>query len=437
MTPPTTPPTSPADLASAPTNDPRMMPDRPAELPASILVVDDVEANRDALARRLQRRGYTVATASDGPRALAMIEEQVFDAVLLDVMMPGMSGLEVLERVRRTKSPADLPIIMATAKDESADIVGALKLGANDYITKPIDFPVALARVQTQLTLRRAIQENRALEQSLSQRNAELEAANAQLSAFSERTKKELAAAAALQASYLPRTLPSASGVTFAWHFRPCTELAGDSLNVCRLDEQTLGLYVLDVSGHGVAASLHAVAATQQLSEGPESILMHRDGDHVVPTPPAEVVQRLDSRFRWKSNSQHFLTMFYALYHPATRRLDFASAAHPPAIHLSSENEVTLLESGGLPIGCGDGYPQQTSHLQPGDRVFIYSDGVTEALNAANVQIGVSRLVPLLQAAKEMSLDDAIRRILQAIEEWTDSKTFADDVSILAFEITP
>ncbi len=99
----------------------------------SLLVVDDNEMNRDMLARRLARRGYTVAVAEDGRQALAIIETQQFDLVLLDIMMPGISGLDVLQILRQRYSMAALPVIMATAKDQSEDIVAALQLGANDY----------------------------------------------------------------------------------------------------------------------------------------------------------------------------------------------------------------------------------------------------------------------------------------------------------------
>src|SRR6266446_4145581 len=125
----------------------------------SLLVVDDNPMNRDMLARRLARRGYTVAVAADGQEALTMIEAQQFDLVLLDIMMPGISGLDVLKSLRQRYSVTDLPVIMATAKDQSEDIVAALQLGANDYITKPLDFPVVLARTQTQLSLKRAMEE--------------------------------------------------------------------------------------------------------------------------------------------------------------------------------------------------------------------------------------------------------------------------------------
>ncbi len=125
----------------------------------SLLVVDDDETNRDVLAHRLQRRGYTVTEAADGAQALGLIGRQRFDLVLLDVVMPGPSGLDVLQAIRRTHPLTALPVIMATAKDQSADVVRALELGANDYVTKPYDFPVLLARVATQLSLKRAVEQ--------------------------------------------------------------------------------------------------------------------------------------------------------------------------------------------------------------------------------------------------------------------------------------
>ena len=151
---------------------------RPAQAPGEaetsggpLLVVDDNEMNRDMLSRRLSSRKYRVEVAEDGAQALEMVAARRFDLVLLDVMMPGISGLDVLKTLRETYSMADLPVIMATAKDQSEDIVEALKLGANDYVTKPLDFPVVLARVQTQLTLKRQKDEIQRLAEHLEVRN--------------------------------------------------------------------------------------------------------------------------------------------------------------------------------------------------------------------------------------------------------------------------
>ena len=148
---------------------------------SSLLVVDDSEANRDMLSRRLQGKGYKVMVADGGRRALELIAKQRFDLVLLDVVMPDLNGIEVLETLRQTWSAAELPVIMVTAKDESEDIVRGLKGGANDYVTKPLDLPVVLARVQAQLSLKNAVDQNKRLERDLEQRNRELEAANSEL----------------------------------------------------------------------------------------------------------------------------------------------------------------------------------------------------------------------------------------------------------------
>jgi len=147
-------------------------PARPVE-PGSIrlLVVDDNELNRDMLSRRLGSRGYAVELAEDGERALARLQGQAFDLVLLDVMMPGLSGIDVLRRVRQRWPESDLPVIMVTARDTAEDVVEALQLGANDYVTKPLDFPVVLARVETQLTLKRQKGEIRRLAEDLELHN--------------------------------------------------------------------------------------------------------------------------------------------------------------------------------------------------------------------------------------------------------------------------
>src|SRR5262245_20088353 len=171
---------------------------------SSILIVDDEELNSEALARRLQGRGFAVTVAKSGPKAIELLGERRFDLVLLDIMMPGMSGLEVLKFLRRVDSPLDLPIVMVTARVESEDMVEALESGANDYVTKPLDVPVVLARIRTQLALRRAVAQATALEQKLEARNKELEAAAQERTEANERMRRDLEAAARVQQAFLP-----------------------------------------------------------------------------------------------------------------------------------------------------------------------------------------------------------------------------------------
>jgi len=124
--------------------------------PSRLLIVDDNEMNRDMLARRLARKGYEIAMAESAHGLLQRVKQDGTDLVLLDIEMPEVSGLDALKTLRDAYSPIELPVIMVTAKSQSDDIVRALDLGANDYLTKPIDFPVAVARIDTQLSHKRA-----------------------------------------------------------------------------------------------------------------------------------------------------------------------------------------------------------------------------------------------------------------------------------------
>jgi signal transduction histidine kinase len=145
------------------------------DLPARILIVDDVADNRTILGRRFERRGYAIAEAESGRGCLELIDAGAYDVVLLDVMMPDMNGLEVLRKIREKHTDVQLPVIMVTGKTESQDIVEALTAGANDYITKPVDFAVALARVSTQVRSRRAEEHARLANEALSRANEDLE----------------------------------------------------------------------------------------------------------------------------------------------------------------------------------------------------------------------------------------------------------------------
>jgi len=124
--------------------------------PGRLLIVDDNEMNRDMLARRLVRKGYVIELADNAKELLERVQRDAVDLVLLDIEMPEISGLDALKTLRKHYSAAELPIIMVTAKSQSDDIVTALDLGANDYLTKPIDFPVAVARIGTQLSHKQA-----------------------------------------------------------------------------------------------------------------------------------------------------------------------------------------------------------------------------------------------------------------------------------------
>ncbi|MEO8113154.1 MAG: response regulator [Phenylobacterium sp.] len=147
------------------------------EILPRLLVVDDIADNREILRRRFTRLGYEVIEASGGKEALELIADQAFDLVLLDIMMPDIDGLEVLRQVRVTHSQAALPIIMVTGKSASEDVVEALALGANDYITKPVDLDVAYARAEMQVRRKREEDQSKAAFRELEQTLAQLKGA--------------------------------------------------------------------------------------------------------------------------------------------------------------------------------------------------------------------------------------------------------------------
>jgi diguanylate cyclase (GGDEF)-like protein len=167
------------------------------ETNGKLLIVDDLAANRDILTRRFQRRGFDVVEADSGQRALDVIAEQSFDLVLLDVMMPDLDGFEVLRQIRLQHPPVRLPVIMVTARTDSSDIVNAFALGANDYVTKPVDFFVALARVENQVGRKRAEEAAREASEALRRINEELEqrvaARTAELVTINEQLTHEIA----------------------------------------------------------------------------------------------------------------------------------------------------------------------------------------------------------------------------------------------------
>ena len=171
---------------------------------ARLLIVDDIRDNRVLLRRRFERRGFEIVEAESGLAALELIDNESFDLVLLDIMMPGIDGIETLKRIRQHRSASALPVIMVTGKTASENMVEALQLGANDYVTKPVDFAVALARVEAQISRKRAEQQATFANEELSKANEDLERRveerTGRLIEANQRLKKEIADREELQA---------------------------------------------------------------------------------------------------------------------------------------------------------------------------------------------------------------------------------------------
>jgi serine phosphatase RsbU (regulator of sigma subunit) len=264
--------------------------------------------------------------------------------------------------------------------------------------------------------------------------------ANARMAEANLRMSRDLKVAAKIQETFLPRVLPCVPGTAFAWVYRPCDELGGDGLNVIPLGAGRVGLYVLDVSGHGVASALLSVAMSRVLSppSDPSSILV-RDGggpgDPVV-TPPDEVADRLNRIFPFDPATEQFATLVYGILNARTGEFRYVSAGHPGPVHLPAGARPVVLASQGYPIGLAeDAYTERSVRLAVGDRLYLYSDGVPDATNPVGEPFGEARFLEGIGRVRSEPLQAGVAALLGEIERWRGAANALDDISILAVEV--
>ena len=151
----------------------------------TILVVDDSRTNLNAIGERLTNLGYLTALVDNGGEALDLITGRGFDLIVLDLMMPGIDGLQVLAELRSRTETSDLPVIVVTARDDPEAAIDALSAGADDHLSKPFDFDVLAARIERTLARARRIADlkrsNAALDARIAARAMELGEARAEL----------------------------------------------------------------------------------------------------------------------------------------------------------------------------------------------------------------------------------------------------------------
>ncbi len=393
-----------------------------------ILIAEDESVSRRMLEKTLEKWGYEFVSTNNGINALQAFKEERFEIVITDWMMPEMNGLELVKHIRENQSSDYVYIIMLTAKSEKEDLVIGMDTGADDFVAKPFD------RDELRVRLRageRIIQ----LEESLSQKNVDLQKAN-------ERMKLDLEAAAEIQKSLLPTSPPQLKGINIAWRFRPCDELAGDIFNIFNLDEDEIGFYVLDVSGHGVSAALLAVTLSRMLSPVLDQASLLKSHTKSPPgyyiSKPAHVANQLNKRFQIDPNNGQFFTLLYGILNKTTNQLRYVSAGHPGIIYMSQTSEAELLRVRSMPIGFMEDaeYQQQVLQLSPGDRIFIYSDGIPEAENPQNELFGNEQMLTTLQDLAHLTIEDSLDQLLQNVEVWCKSPSLKDDATLLSIEIS-
>jgi sigma-B regulation protein RsbU (phosphoserine phosphatase) len=299
--------------------------------------------------------------------------------------------------------------------------------------------PVEISGKPAMIVVWHDLTEIKLVEAELRLRGEELEALNRELTTTNARLKRDLQAAARIQQGLLPAGLPDTAPVHLAWTFRPCEELAGDLLNFFPLDERRIGLYVLDVSGHGVTASLLSVTVSHLLTPHGDASLLRSSPQGRLPgrvARPSEVIQRLNAQL-CPDCSEQFVTLFYGILDRVSYTLRYANAGHPSPVVLRKGTAPLILENSSLPVGILEQaeYEDTELALKPGDRFWLYSDGLLEAMDSAGEQFGKDRFLKAVQDSASQSLNDSVQRVLREAEAWTGDSGPQDDISLVAFEI--
>ena len=292
----------------------------------------------------------------------------------------------------------------------------------------------AEGRVTNYIGIQVDITERRLAQEALQRAKDELELAN-------DRMQRDLQAAVRIQQALLPSNPPDVPGANIAWRLNPCSELAGDFLNFYPLDKNLLGLYLLDVSGHGVAAALLSVTVSRMLSETSRQSVLFDTGAGANERnllSPAGVAAKLNELFAFDPRTAQFFTLLYGLFDTDTRTFRYVSAGHLPPVRVPRQGEPTRLDSEGLPIGLISErtWVDRSVQLDGGDRVYLYTDGLVEAANPDDVEFGLDRLTELLASLRSQPLETGLDKVLQVVDDWTGPTPLEDDASILAVEVT-
>jgi PAS domain S-box-containing protein len=245
----------------------------------------------------------------------------------------------------------------------------------------------------------------------------------------------DLRLAARVQQALLPPPEIQVGELRIAHAFHPCDDLAGDGVGVISLPDNRLGIYLLDVSGHGVGAALLSFTLAHLLSPTIEgSLLTENEGAGASVVPPSRVAERLNRQFPMDRTGQYF-TLVYGVANPSSGRFQFVMAGHPAPVRLPPLGPPTPVAGAGLPVGMFDEakYDEETLTLEPGDRLYCYTDGAVEALNAAEEEFGLDRLLAEIERWRGLPLRVGLDRIAAAARSWSGGP-LRDDISLLAIE---
>lgn len=361
-----------------------------------VLCVDDEPVNLQVLENLLGLEGYRVRRANDGLECLELLRQGLVpDLILLDVMMPRMTGYEVAATIRSDFPAHQLPIVMVTAKNQVTDLVEGLSSGANDYLSKPFSKQELLARVRTHIDL------------SLAQK-AEAE---------NRRKTEEMRQARAIQLSLLPKAPPANPWYEFAVHLETATEVGGDYYDFFPQEDGSLYLVTGDATGHGISAGM-MVSMTK-------SALKALD----VSTPNV-LLEQLNGVMRAVDLTR--MQMALNVMHLGPEELQLSSAAMPPAyVYRADRQRVEEILLPGLPLGAMADpiYRLESLALGSGDAVLLISDGLPELLDTRGPAGGYTQLATALGGIGHGSASEILESLLGLIQE--EDRPLADDVTLV------
>ncbi len=382
--------------------------------PVKILVVDD-EPDLELLVRQKFRRlirekELEFAFARNGAEALERLrEDPQTDLVLTDINMPVMDGLALLSRI--TELDSTIKTVVISAYSDMGNIRTAMNRGAYDFLTKPIDFE------DLTTTINKTAQHAQMLKQALRERE--------QLSAI----QQELNVATRIQQSILPSEFPPFPGVKefdLYAEMIPAREVGGDFYDFFLLDQDRLGLAIGDVSDKGVPAAIF-MAVTRTLLK---SIAL-------AGPRPSDCLRQLNQFLAAENASCMFVTICYGIFNIRSGEFEYCNAGHnPPVLVAPSGDTSQLTAAGGIAAGIMEdaAYQSATIRLKPGDSLFFYTDGITEAINGDNGFFSVERLQSCLQRAGDASPREMIETVADAVRDFAGEAPQSDDLTMLAIK---
>lgn len=396
------------------------------------LIVDDSRMQRRILSTTLKKLGYEVSEADSGKAALKASDTQVFDVILSDWMMPGMTGPQFCETFRAENHGTYSYIILLTSKSDKEDIAFGLESGADDFLTKPVNSGELRARIA-------AGQRIVEMQSELQSRNDEIGSALAEIRRLYDMLDGDLQEAKKLQLSLLPERRADFGALHLEIALQSSGHVGGDLVGYFPISSEVVGFFSIDVSGHGISSALVTSRLAGYLSGGDPRrnvAIAKADDGSICACEPAKVVERLNDLMFSESDTDHYFTVLYGHANIQTGEVAFCQAGHPHPVLIKAKGDAELLGDGGLPVGLIEGASYQTTKatLNPGDRFFAVSDGFTEAILPNGDMLEEGGLIELLKSNGGNERTERLETLIWRLAQRTGKDEFEDDVSALLVE---